>query len=883
MSVPESPPIAPLRRSTWPYLALVGLVSAGLFALDDHRPLPWPDAAAPWFEYVRAVSPGARGIDRLNALAVVTPDLPLASAMVLLALGASSLATLRVLGVPPWLALAVAGGSVAIRSIWSTAAPGTDALPMLLVSLGVLRTARPARDRWLRVAPYATALLAPAAAVLTLPAVVGHRTRRLGRAVTTASVVAIVLAVQALLAWHASTAIACLPPSAWPAALADVWRPGLSADASAWIALRQWTAVLVGDVHLFGVLGAAYGLGTAASARTTGTTGAHGMLDRAPLRRATVVAVLLSAAAVGTGVLPPALGAALLLPWWTPWFGLGLAALVARAEGRQRHVVAVLAASTAVALPLLRHAVVMPGPWVTGMPGTTRAAIDGLGGGVITIDDMTAARRLHAAGAATVPTDPVTVAACVATGTQVSALGATVTSIEHSGFAIDDEPLRAAMADVLRDVRADQLVALAVAPSSLPWIGVQGMSILERLDVRRQQIQATTALALVARTDDGGRVAAQRDAAELGVRIGDDVAGRRLVRPLTVSAHLGEAVIDNPPRRIAIGAYGALAVFDRSQDVAFRAAMAAAPGLPVALSTHASWRRAVVSGQPHCVRVDTTWTALPGTMARLSVPIAAASSRRPAIVYMASDDRPQPDVRGLASDPAHGDVVITSFDTREPAEAAQLKLDAARDGLPPTTLPHGRWIARVAIAPRDAWHPSQVAVSSGLASAAWAIRLAGGGWRASTSDVCRMDAAGERLFHGHVGAVDDDTPHEIALRVLEGWHRPERLQGQVHQWTSRPRASVGFRSVRPSDLVLAMDAEAATTGHGPQQLSVLINGQILVADWRGPRRVEVPASVLRTGENTLSLEVPEVVQPPRDPRALGVLVRQLRLIDAARR
>ena len=97
----------------------------------------------------------------------------------------------------------------------------------------------------------------------------------------------------------------------------------------------------------------------------------------------------------------------------------------------------------------------------------------------------------------------------------------------------------------------------------------------------------------------------------------------------------------------------------------------------------------------------------------------------------------------------------------------------------------------------------------------------------------------------------------------------------VHQWSAQPAATVGFRLGAPADLVLAMDASP-----GSGALTVAVNGTVLVADWQVAGRVEIPAARLRTGENILTLSVPDVVRTERDPRPLGVLVRQLRLLRA---
>ena len=79
-------------------------------------------------------------------------------------------------------------------------------------------------------------------------------------------------------------------------------------------------------------------------------------------------------------------------------------------------------------------------------------------------------------------------------------------------------------------------------------------------------------------------------------------------------------------------------------------------------------------------------------------------------------------------------------------------------------------------------------------------------------------------------------------------------------------------------LTLAMDATALGAATGHQTIIVRLNDRVLRTDWQGPGRIAVPADAVRAGENTLSLEVGQVVQPDGDTRALGVQVRQLRVI-----
>jgi hypothetical protein len=127
--VPPSPALTPLRMPRWPFPILLTLIVVGSWALDTRQPMPWPEAATPWFTQVRALAPATWGMDRVNAQAALTPDVPLGSLLVLLAVAACTLATLLAIGVRAPLALAVALGLAATRSLWSTVSPGQDALP----------------------------------------------------------------------------------------------------------------------------------------------------------------------------------------------------------------------------------------------------------------------------------------------------------------------------------------------------------------------------------------------------------------------------------------------------------------------------------------------------------------------------------------------------------------------------------------------------------------------------------------------------------------------------------------------------------------------------------------------------------------------------------
>ena len=853
-----------------PFVAYAVLAGAASWCFDVHRPAPWPDASAPWFEQAQALAPTSALLDALNHAWPITPDLPAGSVMVLLALGLCVVAASRAIGVPGWLAVAVAIGTVFTRSLWSTTTAGRDALPVLLVAIAVWTTARPARRLVTNVVACITALTAPPAAWMAIPAVVLARTGAIARAAAGVGLGAIALCVHTFLLWHAWTSVPCLDGSSWTRALLDVWRPGTSADASPWIAIRQWASVLAGDVHLFGIVVAAVGLAT------------HSPRE-SPLWTPTMLAFLLAVAGVAVGVLPPALGAALLLPWWAPWFGAGLLTVVRRTRrGPQQRLAAAFAIVTAAGLPALRSAVVVPAPWTSGMPTISRAAIADMEG-VVAVHDAAQARRLRRAGATLVPADTAAITACVRGGTTVSVLGASIRQVEHAGVRTDDVALHVPMSAVLQDLRRDQLVALAIAPASLGWIGPQGLGLLDRLALDRDaQTHADLAIATVARTDRGGETAATRGRAEVNLPIDATVGGRSLLAPLAVTTQAGEAIVDSPPRRLAAGRHAALVVFDRAHDITLATTGAPRPGLPVSLGTHMAWRRAVVMGVPDCVQASAGWTSVPGIGSRITVPIGAASSRHPLLAYVSSDRAVHAAVHGLDNPERARTWDVAAFDTSVPDGAAQLAGAIERDGLDRTQVPRGRWVSRVAVAPRDAWSPPRVMVSAGTPDAAWVVRLAGRGLRDDTRAVCRAGTAGERLFGGRAGSVDDDTARQVTLRVEAGWHEAEHLHGAVHQWTSQPRATAVFELPAPRALVLEMDATAATVGSAPQPLTVRINDQVIDTDWRGARRVDVPAALLRAGTNTLTLEVPQTVHPPQDARALGVLVRASRLIDPTR-
>ncbi|MGV3520403.1 MAG: hypothetical protein ACO1TH_25210, partial [Luteitalea sp.] len=577
-----SPPITPVRPPWWPLLLLLVLGVAGFWVLDTRQPAPWPEAATPWFTHVRAFAPSAWVVDRLNARVPLTPDLPPASLLVVLAVAACTLVTLIAAGVRRSLAVAVALGLVATRSLWSTVSPGHDALPVAVVACAIAAAAWPGARRVVTGAlAVGGLLLAPTASWLAVPVVAAVPLSSRRRWSLAAVWILSSLVVQTILLRQVWGGLSCLAPGEWAMALGEVLRPGSSAEASPWLALRQAIAVLVGDVHAFGVGVAVLGL-VRSSEHTR------------RLRHATAMALVVAGVVVATGALPPSHAAALLLPWWAVWFGHGLAALVSQTSGRARAVATGFGVVLALVTPVLRHATVVPNPWTAGLPTVTQAVEGAWKGRVLASDDEAMTRRLRLAGATLVPASVSVLDRCVVSGRPVAALGSTGARLEHLGYRIAELPVRAPLAAILDDLRPDQLVALALAPSALAWAGPAGMAALDRLSPIRPFVQSSPAVGIVARTDRGGLVRTGRDAIDLSLPEGETVGGRRLFGPVTVHVRPGEAFVDSASERLAVGEQAAVVIQDRAHAVRLRAVGAPAPGLPMtvrrsdALSTKAS-------------------------------------------------------------------------------------------------------------------------------------------------------------------------------------------------------------------------------------------------------------------------------------------------------
>ena len=851
----DAPADLPTHSPRWTYLALAVAAALALWALDTHQPPPWPDAATAWAAQIRASAPLSLLVDRLNV--AVTADLPLASSVGLLALGWLVLAVALDAGVPALLAVATGAGVMAMRSAWSTVAVGADGAPLVGMAAAVLAVTRP-RLRWPALAILLAA--APWLGFVSLPAIVAaHRTRR-ARLIAGGFVAGVIVAALAFLSWRAVQAVACGGTSPWTHAFTQAIVPGLTARASSWLALRQATTILVGDVHLFGIGLAVYGLFAASAAHR-------------PLRRAALAALLVTILGVAGGLLPPALAAAALLAWWAPWAALGALDVVTHVPARQRRLAMSIVVIAFVAIPLLRHATVVPGPWVDGMPRVTASVATALPDASVAADDPMALRRWRAAGVSVVPSDATTIAACLASGRSISVVGPTLRDAEDLGFTVNERPLLVPMAALLADLRTDQFVAIALSDAALPYLGPAGIASLGRLGIDRARVAVTTSLAALARTDVGGQVGTGRRATAIEMRTGDVVGGRQLVIPISVHASADSVAIDAPPRRLVSGTVAALAVFDRAQELVLRSAGALAPGLPVSLGTMDRWSHATLHGVPACVGGSQPWLALPGA-ARVSAALAGATRGRPLVAYVSTAERPRPQVAGLPLPPVWREWAIEVFDPNAADDRTRLVERARADGFQPAATSPGLFWSRFEVGPRDPWHAARVTLVAGT-EGDWSVAPPGARG-ASTRTVCELTSAGERLLLGQYGAVDDDSTREVDVWAFRGWHVPERLSGGlVHQWSAQRDGAVGFRLARPVDLVLALDA---APGHGPLRLAV--NGTVVHDDWSGAGRLPIPARLLRTGENVLTLSVAEVMHPPRDPRTLGVLVRQLRLLTA---
>lgn len=860
--VPPSPPLAPVRMPRWPVPLLLVLVVAGLWVLDTRQPAPWPEAATPWFTTVRALAPTTWAVDRVNAQAALTPDLPLGSMFVMLLVAACTLVTLLAIGVRAPLALAVALGLAATRSLWSTVSPGQDALPVAVVACAVVAVAWPAARR---VAAATAALgvvaVSPTAAWLVAPAVAALPMSWRRRGGVAIALIALGVGLQVLLLRQVWGGIACLVPGEWTMALGEVLRSGRSADASPWLAVQQALSVLGDDVHAFGLLVAALGL-TRATERTR------------PLRVATAAAFGVAGLAVATGALPPSHTAALLLPWWAAWFGWGLATLVGDTAGRAWPPAIAFGVVLALATPLLRHATLVPDPWTAGMPSVTQAVAGTWRGGFVASADEALTRRLRLAGVTVVPADASTLDRCLASGRPVHALGATVRQVEHLGYRTVERPLRAPLAAVLHDLRADQLVALALSPSALAAVGPASLA---RLSPVPPYTLSSPALGLVARTDRGGTVRTEREGIDLSLPEGELVGGRRVFAPLSVRARQGDTSVDSPPDRLAAGEHVSLTVFDRAHSATLQAVGEPDPGLPIPLLRQAHWRHVDVSGAVACVASSRRWTSVPFGGRRLSVPVAGASTARPVLLYLASADTPTVGLTSPAPAVQWPAWSVELFDTHRATDSSRLQALEAQDEVPAAGRLRARWVARVVVAPRGPWETDRVAVSAGTAPEAWIVRGAAEGRRPATAAVCAM-ATGDRLLQGRYGPVDDDTARELTVTAVDGWHAPDVRHGQVWQWTARPVATATFHADAPMPLSLAMDATGARTARGDQTITVRLNDHVLRHNWQGPDRIAVPAGAVRAGENTLSLEVGQVVEPDDDPRGLGILIRQLRVI-----
>ena len=175
-----------------------------------------------------------------------------------------------------------------------------------------------------------------------------------------------------------------------------------------------------------------------------------------------------------------------------------------------------------------------------------------------------------------------------------------VSRVQQLGHRVIERPLRPSLAAVIQDVRANQLVALAMAPHAISWAGPAGFAALARLGVARDTT-ASTAIGIVARTERGGDVRTGRQGIDITWHEGDVVAGHQLLAPLSVGAHDDDARVDSAPSHLAAGRQAAIAIFDRGHETVLRGVGSAAPGLPITLTSQADWRHALVRDQPRCI------------------------------------------------------------------------------------------------------------------------------------------------------------------------------------------------------------------------------------------------------------------------------------------
>ena len=839
-----------------------------MWALAGRQPPAWPDAATAWHAEVLAQLPGVRALDHLDALLPLTADLSVGSVIVLVLLGVTTLATTLALDVPPVLGISAAVALMATRSAWSTVTPGHDALPLLVVSAGILTLAL-GRGYHVRVAGLlcALSLAAPTAAWHVLPSLAGLPASRRARLLIACACVGLATIATMLTLRAAWGDVSCSATSRWWGRLADVLNPSLFADISPWRALRQTAAVLVGDVHLFGLVVAVVGLvaGAACAPRF-----AH----------SSVLALGGTVAVVWTGLVPPAHAAGLLLPWWAACFALGLTTLVRASPARWHAMTLVFVVAASTCSPVLRHVMVLPEPWLRTMPETTRAVTASWKGGLVVAPDAASVRRLRRAAVATLPVDLVAIRACVAAGRRVYALGASIGQLEALGFHVEDVPLMAPMGAVLRDVRAGSLVALAATPGALVWAGPQGMSALLRLGVHAASMPVTAALGVVARTGEGhSRLAAARDGVQVSLEPGVEVGGRQVRSPLSVHAKDGEAGIDRGSRPLVTSATAAIAVFDALADVAFLATAEARPGLPMALATHLPWRHALVSGEPSCVEANQDWNGITRA-SRISVPLETASPTRPVIVYLATSERPAVEVSGFDG---HTSAALLQDTFDRTADAPRLRDQVQADRVALGALGPGRFVVRLQLGRPDTWAAARASISSGTSATTWLVRVPTQRRTTAPSVICRFAAGGLRVLRGQSNVVDDASAREVTVWTRDGWHPAEKVQGAVFQWTGHSVATASFHADASHALVMALDATGADPGSGPQPVTIRVNGVVLHSSWRGAGRLDIPVALLRPGDNELTLEVQSVVRPPRDSRGLGVVVRALRVIEPASR
>ena len=372
-----------------------------------------------------------------------------------------------------------------------------------------------------------------------------------------------------------------------------------------------------------------------------------------------------------------------------------------------------------------------------------------------------------------------------------------VSRVQELGHRVIERPLRPSLAAVIQDVRANQLVALAhgaarsrgrVRRGSRPSRGSAS-----RATRRRARRSASSA-----RTERGGDVRTGRQGIDVTWHEGDVVAGYQLLAPVSVGAHDDDARVDSAPIAPGRGSPGGHRdLRSRSRHRCCAASGSAAPGLPIALTSQADWRHALVRDQPRCVEASTALDRA----SRVDVPTVRPGERggaraNPAIVLLGSDARAEVAIDGLAGRAAAGGLSGRRVRSAVACRCAPPARDAAAGRDPPGPVTSWAMGCPNRTPPAGPWHAVRASITPSVVPAGWLVRLASAGSRPANVAVCEI-VAGERMLLGQSGVVDDETALEVAVSEGHGWHAPERVRRDVFQWSAAATATATFVLERP--------------------------------------------------------------------------------------